>query len=200
MLKYTLERVLHTCPKRLSSNSKRVRYSRFHFTSFASKPRPFIQGRAKLRDQRSGINSVVWRSPLSQQYVKSNRLFVFNFSSNANVDAGKQPKVEDENKKEGKLAQMKRYFKEYKWVFITYWTGTWVAGALACYGVIEILGIDGVALLRSLGSDNIYDISEWDPRILNALIAIEVNELFEIVRFPLIIATTPKVANWWRSS
>jgi len=156
--------------------------------------------RAKLREQRSGINSVVPRFPFSQQFGQSNRLLFVNFSSNSNVEAGKQPKVEDENKKEGKLAQMKRYFKEYKWVFITYWTGTWVAGALVCYGVIEALGIDGIALLRSLGSDNIYDISEWDPRILNALIAIEVNELFEIVRFPLIIATTPKVANWWRSS
>ena len=65
MLKYSLERVLHSCPKRsfslqrLSSLSKRDCYSRPHFASFTSQPRVLTERRAKLREQRSGINSVV---------------------------------------------------------------------------------------------------------------------------------------------
>ena len=105
----------------------------------------------------------------------------------------------DNKKKPGKIEQLKGYFKEYGWVFVTYWSSVWALNGVACFLIIEATGLDGIALLKSLGSDNIYDIGDWDPSFLNALIAIEVNELLELVRFPIIVATTPRVAKWWRS-
>ena len=110
-------------------------------------------------------------------------------------------KKKDDKKKAkvGKIEQLKGYFKEYGWVFVTYWTGVWASNGVLIYVAIEAAGLDGIALLKSLGSDSIYDIGDWDPKFLNALIAIEVNELLELVRFPIIVATTPKVAKWWRS-
>ena len=104
----------------------------------------------------------------------------------------------DDKKKPGKIEQLKGYFKEYGWVFVTYWSSVWALNGVACFVIIEATGLDGIALLKSLGSDNIYDIGDWDPSFLNALIAIEVNELLELVRFPIIVATTPRVAKWWR--
>ena len=105
----------------------------------------------------------------------------------------------DNKKKMSKIEQLKGYFKEYGWVFVTYWSSVWALNGVACFLIIEATGLDGAALLKSLGSDNIYDIGDWDPSFLNALIAIEVNELLELVRFPIIVATTPRVAKWWRS-
>lgn len=108
-------------------------------------------------------------------------------------------KKNNDKKKPGKIEQLKGYFKEYGWVFVTYWTTVWAVNGVACFLIIEATGLDGIALLKSLGSDNIYDIGDWDPSFLNALIAIEVNELLELIRFPIIVATTPRVAKWWRS-
>jgi hypothetical protein len=114
------------------------------------------------------------------------------------TESAAKPKKDDE-KKPGKLQQIKMYIKEYKWVFLAYWTGTWAAGAVVCYGALEVTGVDGIGILRYLGSDNIYDISGWNPKIVNGFLAIEINEFLELVRFPVILATTPKLAKWWRS-
>ena len=108
-------------------------------------------------------------------------------------------KKEEDEKKIGKFQQLKNLFNEYGWVFMTYWTGVWASNGILCYIIIEASGLDGIGLLKSLGSDNVYDIGDWDPRFLNAFIAIEINELLELIRFPIILATTPKVAKWWRS-
>jgi hypothetical protein len=130
---------------------------------------------------------------------KNNNDFVDNLNENINATVANSVEQKDSKKKVGKWQELKGYVKEYGWVFLAYWTGAWVGSGFICYGAVEATGLDGIALLKRLGSDNIYDLSGWDPRFINALIAIEINELLEFFRFPLIIATTPKVARWWRS-
>ena len=130
---------------------------------------------------------------------KMNNNFVFNLNGNLKTKAMSNVEQKDNKKKVGKWQELKGYVKEYGWVFLAYWTGTWVGSGFVCYGAVQATGLDGIALLKRLGSDNIYDLSDWDPRFINALIAIEINELLEFFRFPLIVATTPKVAKWWRS-
>ena len=123
------------------------------------------------------------------------------------VDAVAEEEEEDEDKKKekkpSKWAQMKTMFKEYKYVFVCYWAATWTAGFIPCYAALDLGGVDGVALFDALQDymalETRLDISMVDPRFVNALIAMEINELFEIVRLPAVIATTPKVAAWWRS-
>ena len=77
---------------------------------------------------------------------------------------------------------------------------TWTAGAAVCYGGITIAGIDGIALLKYLTVDEMLlqhtriDISGWSPALINGLIALELNELLEYVRLPVVIATTPTLS------
>ena len=91
-------------------------------------------------------------------------------------------------------------FKEHGPVFVAYYVTTWTAGAAVCYGGITIAGIDGIALLKYLTVDEMLlqhtriDISGWSPALINGLIALELNELLEYVRLPVVIATTPTLS------
>jgi hypothetical protein len=125
---------------------------------------------------------------------------------NEEDDAVADAAAEEEDKKKkkpSKWQQMKTMFKEYKYVFVCYWAATWTAGFIPCYAALDLGGVDGVALFDAvqdyMALETRLDISMVDPRFVNALIAMEINELFEIVRLPAVIATTPKVAAWWRS-
>merc|ERR1712166_1071026 len=61
-------------------------------------------------------------------------------------------------------------------------------------------GFDGVAALKYMEPGSFYgQIDHMNPSIINGLIAIEINSLVDLVRLPLAITTTPKVAAWWRS-
>ncbi len=105
-----------------------------------------------------------------------------------------------EEKKPGKWQQLKTAFKEYRYVFLAYYGTTFLVPIPFLWAGLEIGGLDGVGLLQWLGADKIYEgVNEWNNSFINLLVALEMNELLEFVRLPLILSTTPKVAHWWRS-
>ena len=95
-------------------------------------------------------------------------------------------------------------FREHGPVFVAYYVTTWTAGAAVCYGGITIAGVDGIALLKYLTVDEMLlqhtsiDISGWSPALINGLIALELNEMLEYVRLPVVIATTPALSRMLR--
>ena len=117
------------------------------------------------------------------------------------------PTKDDDNAESKKLTrwqQVKATFREHGLVFVGYYATTWTAGFGVCYGGVTLAGIDGLALIENVmsfvGANNYVhiDFSMFSPRIVNALIAAEMNELLEFVRLPFIIATTPALTRRWR--
>ena len=103
----------------------------------------------------------------------------------------------EEKAKESKLQKLKRMWKEHGTVFVGYYAAMWVAGYIPCYFALEYMGVDGIEFIKWLGVDEHVDISlieRIEPKYINMLLAMEVNELFEIVRVPFVIATTPALS------
>lgn len=106
--------------------------------------------------------------------------------------------------KPSRWQRIKSMFREHGPVFVAYYVTTWTAGAAVCYGGITIAGVDGIALLKYLTVDEMLlqhtsiDISGWSPALINGLIALELNEMLEYVRLPVVIATTPALSRMLR--
>ena len=64
---------------------------------------------------------------------------------------------------------------------------------------MTFFGLDGVALLQQLGADSVIDTTALSPRLINAFIAAEINELIDLFRLPMVIATTPAVGRKWKA-
>lgn len=94
----------------------------------------------------------------------------------------------------------------YGWVFIGYWTATWAVTGVGIYSGIMLFDVNGLALLQQgldfFGvreeADEVLNVNEWSPGLVNVIIAAEINELIEPLRLPLVISTTPAFARWWR--
>ena len=151
--------------------------------------------RSTMRACRLPLPSLV-RLPLQpplrcQAPVSAGRFF-------ASTPSDKKPTPPEE--KPSRWQRIKSMFKEHGPVFVAYYVTTWTAGAAVCYGGITIAGIDGIALLKYLTVDEMLlqhtriDISGWSPALINGLIALELNELLEYVRLPVVIATTPTLS------
>ena len=68
------------------------------------------------------------------------------------------------------------------------------------YFGLQFFGVDGVEVLKWVGVQNIYEgVNDWSTEWVNLFIAGEMNEVLEFGRLPLVLATTPRVAKWWRS-
>jgi len=82
--------------------------------------------------------------------------------------------------------------KEYGLVFTVWWTVAWTASGVGIYGAAEHFGVDVVKLVREhIG----YDLSAYvDPKMGNLAGVVAVNEALEVVRLPLVVATTPSLA------
>ena len=84
--------------------------------------------------------------------------------------------------------------KQYGPVFLMYWTGLWIVSGVTLYGVLEHTSlIDVEEALRMLSLEDYVS-----PTAGNVAVAVAVNELLEVVRFPFTIATTPRIARWWK--
>ena len=90
--------------------------------------------------------------------------------------------------------------REYGPVFVGYYATTYMVGFGASWSAITLAGVDGVALLNWLGVDSYVDTSFLSPRVINALIAAEINETFDLVRLPFVIATTPALSRRLRGT
>ena len=106
----------------------------------------------------------------------------------------RQLSTETPPKKPTRWQQLKTTFREHGPVFVGYYATTWLGGFGVCWGAVSVAGLDGVALLKWLGADMVLDTSALSPQLINALIAAEINELFDFVRLPIVIATTPALS------
>ena len=112
----------------------------------------------------------------------------------------KKDDKKDEPPKPSRWQQIKTTVREYGPVFVGYYVTTYAAGFGVCWSSVTIAGLDGVALLQYFGVDQVLDTSMFSPRVINALIAAEMNEMLEFVRLPFIIATTPALSRRLRGT
>ena len=109
--------------------------------------------------------------------------------------ASTAPPGKKEPEKESRWQKYKKLFLEHGPVFVAYYATTYSAGLAVAYGGITVAGIDGVELLRWLQiPEYVPAVNDLSPRLVNGVIAIEINELAEWVRLPLVIATTPALS------
>jgi hypothetical protein len=107
---------------------------------------------------------------------------------------------DDKNKKPTRWQQLKNTWRDHGLVFVGYYATTWLGGFGVAYGGVELAGLDGVALLNYVGVDHYLDTSQLSPKLINILIAAEINELADFVRLPLVIATTPALSRRLRGT
>lgn len=110
------------------------------------------------------------------------------------VASSPTPDKKAEEKKPSRWEQVKTTFREYGPVFVGYYVTTYAAGFGVCWTGVTVAGVDGVALLQYLGVDQLLDTSMFSARMINALIAAELNEMLDLVRLPFVIATTPALS------
>lgn len=120
--------------------------------------------------------------------------------------SSKGPSTEPEKpaEKPSRWQQLKATFREHGPVFVAWYGVTWGAGFGVCWTGVTLSGLDGVELLRWLGAEQVIDLNAFSPRVVNALIAAEINELAEPIRLPLVLTSTPALsralrARGWRS-
>mmetsp|Transcript_11145 Transcript_11145/g.19042 ORF Transcript_11145/g.19042 Transcript_11145/m.19042 type:complete len:304 (-) Transcript_11145:16-927(-) len=124
-----------------------------------------------------------------------------------------------------KTELMKRLMKNYGVGFLIYWTAVWAASGVGIYGLISYLGPEAsLNMLRDLGVDQYIpgltpsapapvdpalvesidgqpqpaSSKGVDPRLVNVGVAVAINEVAELIRFPIVVATTPKVVSFFR--
>ena len=96
---------------------------------------------------------------------------------------------------------IKAMFKEYGVPFLVWECVMWLGTGVVVYGAVTVAGgYDHVLpYLKSLGVDKYVDTETLDPRYGNLAIAVAINEALEVFRFPVVVATTPFIAKWWRA-
>ena len=105
--------------------------------------------------------------------------------------------------------KIKHLFQEYKYPFVAYYAVAYITPIIPIYLGLEFYGVDGVEVLQwvsqavqqTFNCDTAYIdgiIVRCNPDYVNLFISGEINELLEVIRFPLVLTTTPKVADWFR--
>ena len=80
-------------------------------------------------------------------------------------------------------------------VFTVYWGSAYLVSLGAIYGGLSYTGPElGVTLARACSLDSFMTI---DPTASTLVLAIALNEVFEVVRLPVILATLPRVSKAW---
>ena len=93
-------------------------------------------------------------------------------------------------------------FQNYGAPFVLYWFSMYGASFGAIYVALAngwIGGSDAIDILRSMGIEQFYDLERLDPKYGNAAVALVMNEVLEIARFPFCVATTPALVKMFRS-
>ncbi|KAA8496334.1 hypothetical protein FVE85_0063 [Porphyridium purpureum] len=100
-------------------------------------------------------------------------------------------------KKMSKSEKLKFMYKNYGLVFMVYWTGAWVASGLTVYAGVKYFGHEAtLAFIKSCGAERIVDLDQYltNPALINVGVTVVTNELLEFARFPIVLATMPRVA------
>ena len=85
-------------------------------------------------------------------------------------------------------------------VFLIYWNGMWILSGFTIYAGLTLGGIDPLPLAYAINLDRLIDLSRLDPAHGYVAAAIVLNEVAELVRFPLVVATVPAVTRWWEGA
>jgi len=81
-------------------------------------------------------------------------------------------------------------------VFIVYYGSLWVATGVGIYFAIKAFGPEtAFEVSRKISLDRLIDLDNMHPSTGNIALAVALNEAFEIVRFPFVIATTPAITS-----
>jgi hypothetical protein len=155
----------------------------------ASRPRQLVHLSSNTRHA-NGLPS--WRTPAYSSAFC--RPYQGQLTQQRGLASSSPPQDEKEKKKPTRWETIKATFREHGKVFVLYYTTTWLGGFGIAFGGVTLAGLDGLALLQYLGADSVIDTSQFSTRVINALIAAEINELAEFVRLPLVIATTPALS------
>ena len=108
------------------------------------------------------------------------------------------PEGEEPTKK--KKPTWKDMLKKHGPVFLIYWNGMWILSGLTIYAALTLGEIDPLPLAYAINLDRLIDLSRLDPAHGNVAAAIVLNEVAELVRFPLVVATVPAVTRWWEGA
>ena len=123
-----------------------------------------------------------------------------NKQSSTTTDTNTPTDSEEPPPKRSKWENIKYLFYEYRYPFIAYYGVAYVTPIVPFWLSLQFFGVDGVELLQWVQADKLYEgINDWNPKYVNFFIAMEMNELLEFFRIPIVLSTTPKVAKWWRS-
>jgi len=87
-------------------------------------------------------------------------------------------------------------FKEHGIVFVGYYTAMYAASFGVAYAALTASGVDGVALCKKVGVNAIVDTKNWSSALVNAAIALVIADAVEIIRLPLVLATTPRLSRF----
>jgi len=108
------------------------------------------------------------------------------------------PQSESAAKKETKFQRVKRMFREYGTVFVVYYGTLYLGAFVPLYVVLEGGFVDCISMMEAVGVGNLIDLETLSPGWVNFFVAVECNDLIDLVRLPFVVATTPKVARMWR--
>lgn len=85
-------------------------------------------------------------------------------------------------------------------VFFVYWATSWTVCLGPIYAAFhfELVPYDGMDLLYAVHADKVFNIGAWSKKWVDLAVAIEINEVCDWVRLPVIIATTPRMVLFWQ--
>ena len=123
------------------------------------------------------------------------------FSLEKNVlDSQKRYYIPEEKSKNGKKSSLMGMFKQYGAPFIVYWWSMWMVNGLTLYGGLSVAGIDATPVITFVDERLSTSFgSTITPSQGNVAVAIVLNEMVEVVRFPFCVATIPKVVKRWEN-
>ena len=114
-------------------------------------------------------------------------------------DMNKQMEELKKKKPAGKLFGL---VSQYGLPFVVWWTTLYGISGVGIYFAIEnglIGGGDAIEWIRASGLDQYIDVEKLNPKYGNVAAAVVINEVLEVVRFPIAAATTATVARRWKS-
>jgi hypothetical protein len=96
-------------------------------------------------------------------------------------------------------ARSKLLIAQYGMPFMIYWTLVWLGTGAGIYGILIFFDLDVLVFVRWIDSTLSTNVaSKIDPSLGNFAVAFALNELFEVVRLPIVIITTPFIVQTLR--
>ena len=105
--------------------------------------------------------------------------------------------------KQSRMDKLKSLFREYGKFFIVYYGTAWCLTLAPIYAAVSASGFDSLELIQRFVDEDswIYEkAGQLNTNAINFLISVELNEIADVVRLPIVLMTTPRLAKTWKSS